>query len=151
MFHRPSFDIENRSLEGPFFKNLQTPVDVCRQLIGAGNERVLHHAGAGTLEGRAGGQDTHVGGWRVLVADRFDVDEHGLSIHGVEDIWSLLGVPPHEKYATTIERVLNATRVYVPAAIVRGSVMEIVMFKQRMHQQIQDWQIASSPTPETQQ
>lgn len=27
----------------------------------------------------------------------------------------LLGLPPHEKYATTMERVLEATRVYLPA------------------------------------
>jgi len=32
----------------------------------------------------------------------------------------LLGLPPHEKYATTTERVLNATRVYVPAANTRS-------------------------------
>lgn len=56
---------------------------------------------------------------RVLIVDRFDVDENGLSTHGIEDACSLLGLPPHEKYATTIERVLNATRTYLPAAKVR--------------------------------
>ncbi len=56
---------------------------------------------------------------RVLVVDRFDVDEHGMPTHGVEDACGLLGLPPHEKYATTNERVLNATRVYVPAAAMR--------------------------------
>ena len=40
--------------------------------------------------------------------------------HGVEDACGLLGLPPHEKYATTTERVLNATRVYVPAAAKRA-------------------------------
>jgi serine/threonine-protein kinase HipA len=56
---------------------------------------------------------------RVLIVDRFDVDENGMPTHGVEDACGLLGLPPHEKYATTTERVLNATRVYVPAANVR--------------------------------
>lgn len=56
---------------------------------------------------------------RVLVVDRFDVDEQGVVTHGVEDACGLLGLPPHEKYATTTERVLNATRVYVPAAAMR--------------------------------
>ena len=56
---------------------------------------------------------------RVLVVDRFDVDEHGVATHGVEDACGLLGLPPHEKYATTTERVLSATRAYVPAAAMR--------------------------------
>lgn len=56
---------------------------------------------------------------RVLVVDRFDVDENGVPTHGVEDACGLLGLPPHEKYATTTERVLNASRVYLPAAHVR--------------------------------
>lgn len=50
---------------------------------------------------------------RVLVVDRFDVDEAGVPTHGLEDACSLLGLPPHEKYATTTERVLNATRAYM--------------------------------------
>lgn len=57
---------------------------------------------------------------RVLVVDRFDVDALGAVTHGVEDACGLLGLPPHEKYATTTERVLNATRAYVPAAAMRG-------------------------------
>lgn len=56
---------------------------------------------------------------RVLVVDRFDVDGRGVATHGIEDACGLLGLPPHEKYATTMERVLNATRVYVPAAAAR--------------------------------
>ena len=52
---------------------------------------------------------------RVLIVDRFDVDANGMPTHGVEDACSLLGLPPHEKYATTMERVLEATRVYLPA------------------------------------
>jgi serine/threonine-protein kinase HipA len=51
---------------------------------------------------------------RVLIVDRFDVDPNGMPTHGVEDACSLLGLPPHEKYATTMERVLEATRVYLP-------------------------------------
>ncbi|WP_233233464.1 type II toxin-antitoxin system HipA family toxin [Bordetella sp. LUAb4] len=56
---------------------------------------------------------------RVLVVDRFDVDAQGVVTHGVEDACGLLGLPPHEKYATTTERVLNATRIYVPSANTR--------------------------------
>lgn len=52
---------------------------------------------------------------RVLVVERFDVDTDGRPTHGVEDACSLLGLPPHEKYATTMERVLGATRDYVPS------------------------------------
>jgi serine/threonine-protein kinase HipA len=52
---------------------------------------------------------------QVLIVDRFDVDANGMPTHGVEDACSLLGLPPHEKYATTMERVLEATRVYLPA------------------------------------
>jgi serine/threonine-protein kinase HipA len=57
---------------------------------------------------------------RVLVVERFDVDEHGIPTHGLEDACGLLGLPPHEKYATTTEKVLNATRAYLPTARVRS-------------------------------
>jgi serine/threonine-protein kinase HipA len=57
---------------------------------------------------------------RVLVVDRFDVDQRGVPIYGLEDACGLLGLPPHEKYATTTEKVLNATRVYLPAANLRA-------------------------------
>lgn len=53
---------------------------------------------------------------RILVVDRFDVDEQGIPRCGVEDACGLLGLPPHEKYAPTTERVWNATRAYIPAA-----------------------------------
>ena len=56
---------------------------------------------------------------RVLVVDRFDVDEQGLPRCGLEDACGLLGLPPHEKYATTTERVWNATRAYLPAESLR--------------------------------
>jgi serine/threonine-protein kinase HipA len=56
---------------------------------------------------------------RVLVVERFDVDADGLPTHGLEDACGLMGLPPHEKYATTTEKVLNATRAYLPAAQVR--------------------------------
>lgn len=57
---------------------------------------------------------------RVLVVERFDVDEQGTPTHGLEDACGLLGLPPHEKYATTTEKVLNATRAYLPPARVRA-------------------------------
>lgn len=53
---------------------------------------------------------------RVLVVDRFDVDARGVPACGLEDACSLLGLPPHEKYATTMERVVHATRAYLPVA-----------------------------------
>lgn len=56
---------------------------------------------------------------RLLVVERFDVDEHGVPTHGLEDACGLLGLPPHEKYATTTEKVLNATRPYLPPAQIR--------------------------------
>src|SRR6218665_4078155 len=56
---------------------------------------------------------------RVLVVERFDVEEQGAPTHGLEDACGLLGLPPHEKYATTTEKVLIATRAYLPPAQVR--------------------------------
>lgn len=56
---------------------------------------------------------------RVLVVERFDVDASGKANHGLEDACSLLGLPPHEKYATTTEKVVHATRIYLPSATVR--------------------------------
>lgn len=57
---------------------------------------------------------------RVLVVDRFDVDADGKPTHGLEDACGLLGLPPHEKYATTTEKVLNATRAYLSRDQVRA-------------------------------
>ena len=54
---------------------------------------------------------------RLLVVDRFDVDEHGVPRHGLEDACGLLGLPPHEKYSPSTEKVWNATRPYIPAAL----------------------------------
>jgi serine/threonine-protein kinase HipA len=56
---------------------------------------------------------------RVLVVDRFDVDATGQPAFGVEDACSLLGLPPHEKYSATTERVYKATRDYLPPAALR--------------------------------
>ena len=55
----------------------------------------------------------------VLLVERFDVDEAGVPVRGFEDACSLLGLPPHEKYATTTERVLKATRAYLTSANLR--------------------------------
>ncbi len=57
---------------------------------------------------------------RVLVVERFDVDGQGIPTHGVEDACALLGLPPHEKYATTTEKVLNTTRAYLPRERMRA-------------------------------
>lgn len=51
---------------------------------------------------------------KVLVVDRFDVDQHGSPRHGVEDACGLLGLPPHEKYTPSTERVWKAMRAYIP-------------------------------------
>lgn len=56
---------------------------------------------------------------RVLIVDRFDVDDTDVPICGLEDACSLLGLPPHEKYATTMEKVVKATRAYLPPASLR--------------------------------
>jgi serine/threonine-protein kinase HipA len=57
----------------------------------------------------------------LLIVDRFDLDEAGLPVCGLEDACSLLGLPPHEKYLPSMEQVLRATRTYLPAAATRGS------------------------------
>ena len=53
---------------------------------------------------------------QVLLVERFDVDAQGVPTHGLEDACSLLGLPPHEKYAPSMERVLKATEAYLPDA-----------------------------------
>ncbi|POM16643.1 hypothetical protein CSX04_04938 [Burkholderia cepacia] len=53
---------------------------------------------------------------RVLVVDRFDIDEQGKPALGLEDACSLLGLPPHEKYRPSTEQVLNATKPYIGPA-----------------------------------
>jgi serine/threonine-protein kinase HipA len=50
---------------------------------------------------------------RALIVERFDVDEHGFALCGVEDICSLLGLPPHEKYNASAEQVLHAAKAYL--------------------------------------
>ncbi|NPT46659.1 type II toxin-antitoxin system HipA family toxin [Paraburkholderia sp. 1N] len=50
---------------------------------------------------------------RALIVERFDVDAHGLPAYGVEDMCGLLGLPPHEKYNSTSEKMLNAARAYL--------------------------------------
>ncbi|WP_144630756.1 type II toxin-antitoxin system HipA family toxin [Bordetella genomosp. 13] len=57
---------------------------------------------------------------QVLVVDRFDIDAEGHPTYGLEDACSLLGLPPHEKYLPTTERVLHATEAYVPPELRRG-------------------------------
>jgi len=53
---------------------------------------------------------------QVLLVERFDVDAQGVPTHGLEDACSLLGLPPHEKYVPSMERVLKATEIYLPDA-----------------------------------
>lgn len=62
---------------------------------------------------------------RVLLVDRFDIDETGLPAFGVEDACGLLGLPPHEKYRPSTEAVLKATRAYLPNATVRQQLEQL--------------------------
>lgn len=57
---------------------------------------------------------------QILVVDRFDIDAEGRPVFGLEDGCSLLGLPPHEKYLPTTERVLRATETYVPPELRRA-------------------------------
>lgn len=50
---------------------------------------------------------------RALIVERFDVDADGLPAYGVEDMCGLLGLPPHEKYNSTSEKLLNAAKAYL--------------------------------------
>jgi serine/threonine-protein kinase HipA len=50
---------------------------------------------------------------RALVVERFDVDATGLPAYGVEDMCGLLGLPPHEKYNSISEKMLNAAKAYL--------------------------------------
>lgn len=52
---------------------------------------------------------------QALVVHRFDVDEHGQPLWGMEDFCSLLGLRPAAKYDTTWERIAKAVRQHVPA------------------------------------
>lgn len=62
---------------------------------------------------------------RILIVDRFDIDDEGRPICGLEDACSLLGLPPHEKYAPSMEQVFNATRAYLPAESVRAQLEQL--------------------------
>lgn len=53
---------------------------------------------------------------QALVVDRFDVDEHGRPLWGMEDFCALLGLRPSAKYETTWERIIKAVRDHVPGA-----------------------------------
>lgn len=53
---------------------------------------------------------------QALVVHRFDVDENGTRLWGMEDFCALLGMRPAAKYETTWERIAKAVRDHVPAA-----------------------------------
>ncbi|MGY0611135.1 type II toxin-antitoxin system HipA family toxin [Luteimonas sp. A501] len=53
---------------------------------------------------------------QALVVHRFDVDENGARLCGMEDFCALLGLRPAAKYETTWERIAKAVRDHVPAA-----------------------------------
>jgi serine/threonine-protein kinase HipA len=61
---------------------------------------------------------------RVLIVERFDVDSQGTPVKGLEDACSLLGLPPHEKYRPSMEKVLKATRAYIPPPMVRDQLVQ---------------------------
>ncbi|CAB3748113.1 type II toxin-antitoxin system HipA family toxin [Paraburkholderia humisilvae] len=70
--------------------------------------RVLDHAGVVPVARTQMSDDG-----RALVVERFDVDEQGLPMLGVEDMCGLLGLPPHEKYNSTTEKMLKAAKAYL--------------------------------------
>lgn len=49
---------------------------------------------------------------RVLLVERFDVDENGVPVRGVEDLCGLLGLSPNEKYSPSTEQLVKAARAY---------------------------------------
>lgn len=51
---------------------------------------------------------------QALVVHRFDVDENGARLWGMEDFCALLGLRPAAKYETTWERIARAVRDHVP-------------------------------------
>ena len=51
---------------------------------------------------------------QALVVHRFDVDNNGQALWGMEDFCSLLGLRPAAKYDTTWERIAKAVRDHVP-------------------------------------
>lgn len=53
---------------------------------------------------------------QALVVHRFDVDENGARLWGMEDFCALLGLRPAAKYETTWERIAKAVRDHVPLA-----------------------------------
>lgn len=52
----------------------------------------------------------------ALVVHRFDVDDTGIRVWGLEDFCSLLGLRPTAKYETTWERIAKAVRDHVTAS-----------------------------------
>jgi serine/threonine-protein kinase HipA len=52
----------------------------------------------------------------VLVVHRFDLDEQGNRLWGMEDFCALLGLRPAAKYETTWERIAKAVRDHVPGS-----------------------------------
>ena len=51
---------------------------------------------------------------QALVVHRFDVDENGARLWGMEDFCTLLGMRPENKYETSWERMARAVRDHVP-------------------------------------
>lgn len=62
---------------------------------------------------------------RVLIVDRFDIDDRGVAVAGVEDACSLLGLAPHEKYSPSMEKVEAATRAYLPGSTSRVQLQQL--------------------------
>lgn len=52
----------------------------------------------------------------ALVVSRFDVDDQGQTLWGMEDFCALLGLRPAQKYETTWERIARAVRDHVPGS-----------------------------------
>ena len=53
---------------------------------------------------------------QAIVVHRFDVDDQGQPLFGLEDFCVLLGLRPAAKYDTTWERIAKAVRDHVPGS-----------------------------------
>lgn len=62
---------------------------------------------------------------QALVVHRFDVDENGQALWGMEDFCSLLGLRPAAKYETTWERIAKAARDHIPGEHRQGAYRQL--------------------------
>jgi serine/threonine-protein kinase HipA len=62
---------------------------------------------------------------QAIVVHRFDVDDRGQPLFGLEDFCVLLGLRPAAKYDTTWERIAKAVRDHVPGSAQRETFQKL--------------------------